>query len=74
MFHVKQCWPGGTTPPEPPDALRAPRWYFADVLARGRPPEPPLRFAPARWYFADSTGRSPGPRARLAGPVTSASP
>ena len=44
------------------------------MLARGDdPPDPPLRFAPARWYFAD-TPATHRAKARLAGPVTSASP
>jgi hypothetical protein len=30
------CWPGGTTPLEPPGALRAPRWYFAGTPAAHR--------------------------------------
>src|SRR5208283_2138585 len=59
-----QCWPGGATPRNPPHALRAPRWYFADCVGPGgRPPGTPrMRSAPARWYFAAVLARGATPR------------
>jgi GTP-binding protein EngB required for normal cell division len=58
------CWPGGTTPRNPPPPAAVP----ADtVLARGGdPPEPPATRCGSRRH----TGRSPGRRPGLAGPVT----
>ena len=70
----------GATPRNPPHALRAPRWYFADTPATHR------ARGPVRWagndrlvvgrvrVLADRTGRSLGPSAPARWPVTSASP
>jgi hypothetical protein len=73
------CWPGGrppgtprcavlargTTPSEPPLHCAGPG---------GDPPEPPAALRARAVVLRRDTGHSPGPRARFAGPVTSASP
>ena len=74
------CWPGGTTPRNPPLRSAPARWYFADTPAT-RPGTRPGLAGPVTivspypaWVLADTPAARPGTRLGLAGPVTIASP
>jgi len=65
----------GATPRNPPLRSAPAWWYFAGSAGPGGdPPEPPAALRARVVVLRRHTGHSPGPRARFAGPVTSASP